>query len=234
MKKFAAFEAMNPLDRRRFLKRLGIVLASPLIPAHIRFGANEILLGSNAAYAATAGTPTYFIEINLRDQFDLTHVFVPPSLANPNVPRGGVRGFPLFDDPNTLVSAGNRFFVANEGRELIPHLDSVACIDLCEMPIGNTHGHEAANATRSPGRSYNRGSGMTEMNTYEQFREQGNEFLWSATPTPAVLHNYYQKTISPGLRNGIIYKGVFRGEHTCYHHAANLPAQRRGATPCSR
>jgi hypothetical protein len=60
------------------------------------------------------------------------------------------------------------------------------------------------------------------MNTYETFREQGNEYLYSSTPTPAILHNYYQKQLSPGIRNGAIYKGVFRPEHTVYHHAAGL------------
>lgn len=220
--KFDELERMNRMERRKFLRALGFALASPLIPAHIRFACNEIVLGTNQAYAGAAGSPTYFIEINLRDQFDLNHVFVPPGLATRSITRGGAGGVPLYDSQGSLHNGGNGFYIANEGRELIPHLDSIAVVELCELPIGNTHAHEAGNATRSPGRTYNAGSGRSEMNTFEQYREQGNEYLYSSTPTPAILHNYYQLQLSPNIRRGVIYKGVSRPEHTVYHHAANL------------
>ncbi|HEX4924340.1 MAG TPA: hypothetical protein VFV50_09645, partial [Bdellovibrionales bacterium] len=81
MKKLDRFEKMSPPSRRQFLKALSLALASPLVPVDLRFACNEILLGKAYAEAQAAARPTYFIEINLRDQWDFAHVFVAPGIA---------------------------------------------------------------------------------------------------------------------------------------------------------
>src|SRR6185436_8708758 len=46
---------------------------------------------------------------------------------------------------------------------------------------------------------------------------------YSSSPTPMILHNYYSKTQSPGLRNGVIVRTTVRGDfHTPYHFEGNL------------
>ena len=52
--------------------------------------------------------------------------------------------------------------------------------------------------------------------------EQGNEPHYSSTPTPASLHNYWQKQLGGLMRNGIALKGISRF-HNCYHFAAGFP-----------
>jgi hypothetical protein len=54
------------------------------------------------------------------------------------------------------------------------------------------------------------------------FGEQGNDYYYSSTPTPAALHNYVQKTLSPDLINGITLKYISRF-HTVCHYGAGLP-----------
>src|SRR5690606_32342559 len=51
----------------------------------------------------------------------------------------------------------------------------------------------------------------------------GNENHYSSTPTPAILHNYYQRKLTPSLRRGVAYKGFTHTKHTAYHFAASLP-----------
>ncbi len=233
MKKNLDFEKMSLPERRRFLKILGTVLLSPFVPPSIRFGCMDILMGE--AYAETFSTtiPTNFIEINLRDQFDILHAIVPPGLATyPNLRRGLDQNIPLFNSPANLKKVGNNFYINTEGVPLIPHLDSIAVIETTELSLGVIHGHEAANALRSPGRNYNAGQGRTPMwNIDGQFSPAilsgdfgGNDQHYSATPTPAILHNYYQRQLNKTLRRGVAYKGLGRGDkkHAIYHHAANL------------
>lgn len=234
MKKPLDFERMTLLERRRFLKILGLTLASPFVPPALRMGCLDILGGEAFAQSNESALPTYFIEINLRDQFDFLNAIVAPGLATyPNLRRGfNGTAIPLAQATNTLKKVGNNFYIARDGDALVPHLDSVAVIEVAELTVGSIHGHEAANALRSPGRSYATGAGRTPMWSIDgQFSPAiqsgdfgGNDMHYSATPTPAILHNYYQRQLDKNLRRGIAYKGLARSDrkHVVYHHAANL------------
>ncbi|HUP56141.1 MAG TPA: DUF1501 domain-containing protein [Bdellovibrionota bacterium] len=224
MKKFDEFEKMNPMERRKFLRNLAFFLASPLIPLNMKFAINEMLLGTGFAEAQAAARPTFFIEINFRDQWDFAGVFVAPGIVSyPRLERGAGEKVALFDDPNSLLRAGNNFYCTREGRALEPHLNDIALVELCELSMGQIHGHEAANGTRSPGRSYNGGPGRLPMFLLDP--RAGNfasEDHYSSTPTPAVLHNYVQRQLDPSLRPGIAYKGTYRSLSAIYHFSANL------------
>lgn len=225
MKKLDRFERMSPCSRRQFMKALSLALASPLVPIDLRFACNEILLGKAYAEAQQAARPTYFIEVNLRDQWDFAHVFVPPGLATySNLIRGRDNGVALFDEPGSLMRFGSNVYLAREGHALIPHLDSIALVELCELSMGTVHGHEAANATRSPGRSYNAGPGRLPMWLLDpRGGRVSAEDHYSSTPTPAVIHNYVQRQLDPSIRPGIAYKGIARGiSMACYHFSAEL------------
>lgn len=234
MKKPLDFERMTNPERRHFLKMLGLVLASPLVPASLRIGCLDILMGEAQAQTFQSTIPTNFIEINLRDQFDFVNAIVAPGLATRPDLRRGFTGsnVPLLQSTALLKKVGNNFYIAPDGEPLIPHLDSIAALEVCELSVGNIHGHEAANALRSPGRGYAQGTGRTKMWDIDgQFSPAvssgdfgGNEMHYSATPTPAVLHNYHQRLLNKNLRRGIAYKGLGRGDrkHLVYHHAANL------------
>ena len=80
MKKPHQFERYSPEQRRRFLKLMGAALALPGIPAAVRYACGD-MLGEAQAQSADQAPPTYFIEINYRDQVDLGEVFVAPGLA---------------------------------------------------------------------------------------------------------------------------------------------------------
>lgn len=218
------FKEWAPMKRRRFLKLLGAALAAPAVDPAIRYAANEKVMGE--AYAQGMNDkPTYFMEINLRDQWDFGHVFVPPGLAtNTNLRRGssGDRAA-LFYGSNELTQERRNFYLTDDSVELAPHLDTVACCELFELSMGRIHGHEAANATRSPGRSYNSGPGRMAMFDNEpSYNEQGNEPHFSSTPTPASLHNYHLKQAGQAARNGVTFKGISRF-HNVYHYGAGLP-----------
>lgn len=217
---------MNPIKRRRFMKLLGMAMAAPAIPAALRFAANEMAMGTAYAEEMAQKVPTYFIEINYRDQWDFGHVFVAPGLATAN---GLIRGedgrkCAMYYGMDQLTREANNIFLTPESLALRPHLDSIAMIETCELSVGEIHGHEAANALRSPGRGYNSGPGRGAMWEKEPERDhkQGNEHHYSSTPTPAVLHNYAQKQAFNGIRNGLTFKGISRA-HTCYHFDAGLP-----------
>ncbi len=224
--KFFDFEIMSLKDRRQFLKTLGTLMALPFTPEHVREAVSEILFGGKSyAQSFPTNQATHFIEICLRDQFDLGHIFVPPGVATyPNLIRGPIGNqVALFDDPNTLLKTGNNFYLTQEGRALQSHLDNIAVIDTCELGIGVIHTHEASNALRSPGRSFTAGANRPAMWYLDPADGMGgNQEHYSSTPTPAVLHNYYQKQLNPSQRNAVCYKGVTRPEHTIYHHSANL------------
>ncbi|MCB0421441.1 MAG: hypothetical protein KDD61_10625 [Bdellovibrionales bacterium] len=223
--KFKEFEEMAPLQRRQFLKVMGTVLALPFTPKGVQQAVTEVLFGEVAyAEAFAASQANFFIEINLRDQFDFGHIAVAPGLAQFSGLKRGAMGhqLALFDDPSTLMRTGNRFYLTREGRALAPHVSNIAILELCELSMGTIHGHEAANAIRSPGRSYS-SLGRPAMWTLDQPNKQGgNEYHYSNVPTPGVLHNYYMKQLSPSIRNGVIYKGISREIHTVYHHAGHL------------
>ena len=219
------FDEWAPMKRRRFLKVLGAAMAAPAVAPAARFAANELVVGEAYAQSVAENTPTYFMEINLRDQWDFGHVFASPGLAtNVNLRRGptGSR-CALYFDSNQYVQEQRNFYLTPDSMELAPHLDTIACCELFELSMGRIHGHEAANATRSPGRSMNTGPGRMPMYQSEpNYTEQGNEPHVSSTPTPAALHNMYSKQLDPSIRNGVAFKGISRF-HNCYHYGAGLP-----------
>lgn len=220
MKKIDELENMSPMERRDFLKYVSGFLTLPMLPGATKSAMMEMILGSKA-YAQMAA-PMNFIEINFRDQWDFGSLFVPPSVAQnfANV-RSRVA---IFDQP---IQERNNFYVTPQAQELRPHLDNIAVMELGECPLpGNesVHGHEAGNPLRSPGRSKTAGAGRRDMATVDRRPGTGgNEVLYSSTPTPLILHNYYQKTLSPNQANGVILRSSIRSDiHTYYHFEANL------------
>jgi hypothetical protein len=232
-KKIHELERMSPMQRRRFLKWMGAALAAPLVPAALRQAANAVAGGEAWAQHAEDGLPRYFLEINLRDQWDHGHLMVAPGLATAsNLPRPGgdvasAGQTALFFGADELTRHdvnGTAVYLTRESRALAEHLDSIAMIDLVQLGQGDIHGHESANPARSPGKSKTRRSGQREMwlnDPVDNF-PQGCEAYYSSTPTPASMFNAWQKTQSPGLKNGIAFKGISRGIHTAYHYAGAL------------
>ena len=223
MKKLHEIERLTVTDRRRLLKILGAMAAAPAI----NVAATELLMGK--AYAQSLSAPTYFIEVNLRDQWDHGHVFVAPKLAQTaNLKRGAYGRRAAIFAPTTEIKnvAGTRVYLTNDSLALEPHVDTIAMVDTCELSSGDIHGHEAANPTRSPGRTKQSNKpGYTSMfmNERGSNHPQGCEAYYSATPTPAALHNYYAKKKDPASKVGIAFKGVGRSLHTVYHFGAGLP-----------
>jgi len=219
--KFDDFEKLNGVERREFLKILSGVLSLPVFAATTKFSIFEMLMGKAYAQAAVQG-PKLFLEVNLRDQWDFGCLFVPPSVARSyeNVKSQ----IALFDAP---IQERNNFFVTPLAQELRPHLDDIAVMEIgeCVLPDGQSiHGHEAGNPLRSPGRSKNTAAGKKDMATADKRPGTGgNEILYSSSPTPLVLHNYYNKTITPTLTNGVLMRSSIRvGTHTYYHFEADL------------
>jgi len=226
--KIPEFEALPLPGRRRFLKLVGSALAGTAVAESLRFAVHDTLAGSHYAEAAEAQQPTYFIEINMRDQVDYGHLFVAPGLASRvgdlRVGTGGSKAA-LFCSMSELRARDNRVYLTDDSVALDPHLDTIAVTECCELSMGAIHGHEAANATRSPGRTYSESPGkmrMWEGDPISNF-PQGCEAFYSSTPTPASIHNYQQKLLDPALRNGVAFKGISRSIHTAYHFAGGLP-----------
>src|SRR5690606_34368418 len=87
--KIREIERMAPVHRRRFLKLLSAAVAAPMVPSAVRYAANAIAGGEAYAAAREGELPRYFIEINLRDQWDHGHLMVAPGLATyANLRRG--------------------------------------------------------------------------------------------------------------------------------------------------
>src|SRR5207237_758694 len=77
---------IESLDRRRFMQRAGLWLGAAATPA-LQLALEESVFGK--AHAQNAPPPTYFVEVNYRDQVDLGQVFVAPGLATfTNLVRG--------------------------------------------------------------------------------------------------------------------------------------------------
>ena len=103
------------------------------------------------AQAAENALPTYFIEINYRDQVDLGDVFVAPGLATyTNLMRGeNGRKAAMFYQQAELTLRPNDVYLTPESMVLDPHLDNIAMIDTCELtpgrdplpPSGQPHAH---------------------------------------------------------------------------------------------
>lgn len=220
--KYQDLENMPPLERREFLKRMSLTLASPVFASSFKFTLLDMLFGQKAH--AVMARPINFLEVNYRDQWDFGSLFVPPSIAQ-NFEN--VRGrLAVFASP---MAERNNFYLTPEAMELRPHLDSIAVIETgeCVLPGNQSiHGHEAGNPLRSPGRTKTSGGGRIDMATVDRRpggRTGGNEILYSSTPTPAVLHNFYQKTQNPNVRNGPLLRSSIRTNiHTFYHFEANL------------
>jgi len=217
--KFPQLERMNPVERREFLKFVTAFMALPIVSQRTREAIAEVILGSPAH--AQAAAPMNFLEVNFRDQWDFQCLFVPPGVAASyaNVQnRLPPAGAPIQERRN--------FYVTPNAAELRPHLDDIAVIETGEVCVGNVHAHEAANPLRSPGRSYTQTAGKIDMSTVDKRpggRADGNEVYYSSSPTPAILHNYYNKTTTPMLTNGVILRSTLRGDiHTYYHFEGNL------------
>lgn len=216
--------SMPTVKRRRFMQALGAVLAAPYVEPLLRRKAFDAI---GEAHAVEANTPTYLLEINLRDQWDHGHLFVAPSLATAG---GLIRGesgrkLAMFFTPDQLSARANNIYLTPQSMELEPHLNDIALVETCELSMGAIHGHEAANALRSPGRDYSSSGGKLPMfnNELPSNFPQGCEEFYSSTPTPASLHNYVQKSLTLGLKNGVAFKGISRSIHTAYHFGAGLP-----------
>lgn len=223
IRKPPAAAALPAPARRRFLKMLGMATAAPLIPDALRLAVCDAA-GGEAWAEEMMKPPTYFVEINLRDQWDFGHVFAPPGLAtHGNLRRGETgRQAAMFFDQGQLIQEANNFWLSPQSAALRPHLDSIAMVETCELSVGRIHGHEAANATRIPGRGYNGGPGRRALYEGEPgYHEQGNEPHYGSTPSPASLHNYWSKQ-NGATRNGFTFKGISRA-HTTYHFGGGLP-----------
>jgi len=222
---------MGPTERRRFLKLMGYALGASAVPAGLRFAANDIVGGVKYAHAQAASEGTIFLEFNYRDQVDLMHMFVPPGLATYQNLKPGVNGSEIsMFHPAAMIkkSLTTNHYLTPDSMELMPHVDNIAVIDTGEATIGNVHGHEAGNGIRSPGRLMDAGaSGKNPMFLIDAPTEgsngAGSEKLYTTTPTPATLHNYYQKSLDAGLKNGFAFKGISRFKHSVYHYGAELP-----------
>ena len=234
MKKLHQFERYSPQQRRRFLKLMGAALAAPGIPAAIRYACDDMLLGEVNAQAAEQAAPTYFIEINYRDQVDLGEVFVAPGLATAsNLIRGeSGRMAAMFVPMNELqmrtVShpASQPIYLTPGAMALEPHLENIAWVDTCELTPGAIHYHQSANRNRIPDCDYEEVPGSLPVYSKDPVANfpQGCEQFYGSVPTPASLHNYVQKnfTGSAGLRNGVALKGISRSIHTVYHFGGAL------------
>jgi len=219
------FKSLPDIDRRRFMKRLGLLMGASLTPS-LRFAMNETLFGTAHAQAVAANRPTYFVEINYRDQVDLGQVFVAPGLATASNLRRGDTGdaCAMYVQPSNLTMRPNNVWLTPESMALDPHLANIAWLDLGEMTQGAIHYHNSANRMRAPDCSYQRSGGMGPMFDNDPVSNfpQGCEEYYSAIATPASLHNHLQKQLTPGVRNGIALKGITRSIHTVYHYAAGL------------
>src|SRR5690606_15707719 len=149
-------------------KGLGAALAALGADRTLRFACDEIAGGVAYAQGQAEAQPTYFIEIDLRDQWDNGHVMVAPGLAtNVNLRRGpeGNRAALYYGGAELRHSTvnGRDVYLTDDSAELEPHLANVAMIDCCEVAVGEIHGHESANPLRSPGRSYSAAGGKLPM-----------------------------------------------------------------------
>ena len=225
MSKKPLVESLAPVQRRAFMKMCATILAAPAVPAAVRFAMNEELFGVAHAHGVEASLPTYFIEMNLRDQWDFGHVFVPPGIATSvaSLMRGGSGdALSLFFTADQITSHGNGFYLTPDSQALVPHLGNIAVLETNPLCEGVIHGHESCNPMRSPGRSKTQGAGQQATWMGEPgYSEQGNDFWYSSTPTPATIHNYFQKGLTPDLANGITMKFISRF-HTISHFAGGL------------
>ncbi len=219
---------LAPPRRRSFLKTVAGLLCVPAVPLIARYRILDELTGTAHAEDLLAQEPTYFVELNLRDQFDFMHAFVPPGIATYDGLRRGDRGnrCVLFHDASALTQHRGNVFLTPDSQALVPHLDQIAVMELNEVCNGEIHGHEAAGPVRSPGRQKTQTAGKAAMWTSEPgYQFQGNDHHYSSTPTPASLHNRLQKELTPGVRNGVAMKFISRNHHVCHFGAGDARAE---------
>ncbi|MEM7604099.1 MAG: hypothetical protein AAF411_01980 [Myxococcota bacterium] len=202
--------------RRAFIRNMGLAGAA--------VAGAPILFTPGGRAVAQEGEDTIFIEINLRDQWDHVHFFVPPGVAQFS---GSIHRGPSGDDlafyaqPGEIREVGG-VYLTDDSFALAPHVDTIAMLEFGEATRGPIHGHEAGNDIRSPGRRANQMAGYMPIFENDPTGDGGNWRTYSTVPTPASLHNYWAKQRSPGLRNGWAFKGYGRSNHTAYHFAAGL------------
>ena len=222
-------DRLAPLQRRRFMKRMSALLAAPAIPPGIRYALDELVIGT--AHAQQTVEPTFFIEINFRDQVDFGQICVAPGLAKNNDLKRGEKGdaAAIFFRPEDMTQLpGTDVFLTPQSMELAPHMDNVAFIDTTELTPGEPHYHNGANFNRIPGASQRNRAGLEAVYLRDKTTKfpGGNTAYYGNTPTPASFHNYIQKKFTPdgaGLKNGLAFKGIFRSIHTVYQFGASLP-----------
>jgi hypothetical protein len=211
------FASLPEPARRRFLSQASILLAAPMVTDAFRYAFWEEVGGAAFADDRLTG-PLFFLEVNFRDQWDFGPALVAPGVA---AAVGRSNDLAVLGNP---IRINDNFYLSPDALALRDHADSVAIIETGEHCIGGIHHHEAGNAMRSPGRSYTRGPGRTDMATVDKRPGTGgNEELYSSSPTPAVLHNHATRQAAPSLRKGVLIRSWLRsGTHTFYHFEANL------------
>lgn len=225
MTKNSLWKSLPPIQRRQFLRWLGLATAAPWVTESTRYGIFDMIGGEALAQNQT-NLPTYFLEVNFRDQWDFGGAFIAPWLGKnrANISTEGDAGAAIFSQIKAVPNTNH--FITSEADEIMPHMGDVAVMELGEDVIGGVHGHEASNALRSPGRSKQTAAGKTDMASVDKRpggRVGGNEVHLSSTPTPAILHNYHQKK-NGFSRNGVLLRSAIRRNvHTFYHFEANLP-----------
>lgn len=209
-------------DRRAFLQKSGLFALLPALAAADRYRLLDILGGEAFAAEMQGDEGTIFIEINFRDQWDFGHVFVPPGIARyPLLKRGDQsHQTALFEDQSQILDAGRGFYLTQDALPLRPHLEHVALVDTFELCIGQVHGHEGGNALRSPGRTKAQRIGYSLMSTNDPGNTVTNDILYSKTPTPAIVHNYFNSGLAH--HNGIVMKGIGRSGIMAFHFDAGL------------
>lgn len=212
-------ENLNPIERREFLALVSTVLGLPFIDSEFAKKCQSLLLPQ--AHAQTVNSIN-FLEVNFRDQWDFGHAILAPSLAR-NADSLKSRDLAFYDQQSSLIQGPNNLWLTRQGAPLQPHANDIAVMELGEPCIGSIHAHEAGNGMRSPGRSYTQRSGTKDMASVDKRpKVGGNEVLYSSSPTPAVLHNYFSKQQGQ-TRNGIIFRSSIReNTHTFYHFEGNL------------
>lgn len=231
--KLPELDAMDARERRRFLKLAGFVLASPLVGEALRSAGLELAGAPKAlaqAFDVPRGEPTIFIEFCLRDQWDFTHVFVPPGVATyANLKRGENQSYGACVSYQSLKKVSDTQYLTEDSLELEPHVDTVALVETIERTDGNIHGHESLNGMRSPGRSeQNKSPGAMDTFSADGDRpgtRDGNMHHRSSTPTPDLLHHFYQQVIDYRAdRRLAVMKFYGRGDekHKAYHFGAGL------------
>lgn len=215
---------LKKLRRRDFLKYSGVAAGAGVLNS----SKLSSLLSLNSTLLAQSQEQLpikYFIEINLRDQWDFMNVFVPPGIAKAADLKRGPESdkVSLYHDQASLTDAGNGFFLTPDSIALQPHLESMAVVEFLKPTLGMVHGHEGLNY-RSPGRSFAQtGTKRATWLKDPQSSSIGNGLFYSDVPTPDSVHNYVQKQASKLINNGITIKGIGRaGTSTVHHFGADL------------